>query len=56
MRNCLLIVISEADEMLSYVVTVLAVSHIESQILVGKCIIRIFSLRRRFVSLWIEVY
>jgi len=56
MRNCLLIVVSEADEMLNCLVTVLAVSQVKSQILVGKCIIRIFSLRRRFVSLWMEVY
>jgi len=56
MRNCLLILVSEADEMLNCLVAVLAVSHIKSQILVGKCIIRIFSLRRRFVSLWMEVY
>jgi hypothetical protein len=56
MRNCLLIVVSEAGEMFSCLVTALAVSRIESQILVGKCIIRKFRLRRRFVSLGIEVY
>ena len=56
MRNCLLIVVSEADEMLNCLATVLAFSLIESQILVDKCIIRKFSPRRRFVSLWVEVY
>jgi len=48
MINSLLIVVSEADGMLNCLATVLAVSLIESQILVGKCIIRKFSPRRRF--------
>jgi hypothetical protein len=51
----MLIVIPEADEMLGCLVTVLAVSHLESQILSGKGTIRIFIRRRKFVSLWIEV-
>ena len=51
MRNCLPIVVPEADEMLNSLVTVLAVYHFESQILVGKCIMRISSHRRRFVGL-----
>jgi hypothetical protein len=50
MINCMLIVISEADEMLKCLVIVQTISHLESQILTGKCTIRIFIHSRKFVS------